>query len=206
MPRFLHHPRPMLGAAVSGRCGASISHRRRRKRRGHPRPPKPLVEIPAAEETAGRALGWHRRRGAGARHRRAAVAAAAPQADGSRVRRRSRSPRWRNLKQSREAITAEAFANRAAQTVRQYIADRFGFAAPRRTTEEFLRDLATRGSAAHRRERSPAGVSEILRSREIRGLAAWMPPNAANSSRPRAVSSPPPRQHRPTTPSPATTP
>lgn len=45
------------------------------------------------------------------------------------------------LEKSREAITAEAFANRAAQAVRQYIADRFGFAAPRRTTEEFLRDV-----------------------------------------------------------------
>lgn len=39
-------------------------------------------------------------------------------------------------------MPAEAFANRAAQVVRQYIADRFGLAAPRRTTEEFLRDLS----------------------------------------------------------------
>jgi hypothetical protein len=46
------------------------------------------------------------------------------------------------LDANREAVAAEAFANRAAQTVRQYIADRFGLAAPRRTTEEFLRDLA----------------------------------------------------------------
>ena len=45
------------------------------------------------------------------------------------------------LEQTREIISAEAFANRAAQTVRQYIADRFGLAAPRRTTEEFLRDV-----------------------------------------------------------------
>ena len=43
---------------------------------------------------------------------------------------------------TREALPAEAFANRAAQTVRQYIAEQFGLAAPRRTTEEFLRDLA----------------------------------------------------------------
>ena len=43
---------------------------------------------------------------------------------------------------SREVLAAEAFANRAAQTVRQYIADRFGLAAPRRSTEEFLRELA----------------------------------------------------------------
>jgi hypothetical protein len=46
------------------------------------------------------------------------------------------------LEVSREAMAAEVFANRAAQTVRQYIAERFGLAAPRRTTEEFLQDLA----------------------------------------------------------------
>jgi Domain of unknown function (DUF4381) len=45
------------------------------------------------------------------------------------------------LESGRESMTAESFANRAAQTVRQYIFDRFGLAAPRRTTEEFLRDL-----------------------------------------------------------------
>jgi hypothetical protein len=38
-------------------------------------------------------------------------------------------------------MAAEAFAYLAAQVVRQYIADRFGLAAPRRTTEEFLNDL-----------------------------------------------------------------
>ena len=47
-----------------------------------------------------------------------------------------------DLETSRETLAAEAFANRAAQTVRQYIAERFGIAAPRRTSEEFLRDLA----------------------------------------------------------------
>lgn len=47
----------------------------------------------------------------------------------------------RELEKSRETLTAEAFANRAARAVRQYIADRFGLAAPRRTTEEFLRDV-----------------------------------------------------------------
>lgn len=45
------------------------------------------------------------------------------------------------LENVRESMTAESFANRAAQTVRQYISDRFGHAAPRQTTEEFLRDL-----------------------------------------------------------------
>ncbi len=46
------------------------------------------------------------------------------------------------LERSRESLAAEAFADRAAQTLRQYISERFGLAAPRRTTEEFLRDLA----------------------------------------------------------------
>lgn len=46
------------------------------------------------------------------------------------------------LAATRESLPAEAFANRAAQTVRQYIAAQFGLAAPRRTTEEFLNDLA----------------------------------------------------------------
>ncbi len=45
------------------------------------------------------------------------------------------------LEASREAIAAEAFANRAAQTVRQYIAERFRLVAPRLTTEEFLQAL-----------------------------------------------------------------
>ena len=48
----------------------------------------------------------------------------------------------RDLEATRDELAAEAFANRAAQTLRQYIAGRFGIVAPRRTTEEFLRDLA----------------------------------------------------------------
>lgn len=62
------------------------------------------------------------------------------------------------LEASREAMAAEAFANRAAQTVRQYIAERFGLAAPRRTTEEFLRDLARDESS------SLIGESDHLRA------------------------------------------
>lgn len=46
------------------------------------------------------------------------------------------------LEATRESIAAEAFANRAAQTVRQYIAERFSLVAPRLTTEEFLHALA----------------------------------------------------------------
>jgi len=46
------------------------------------------------------------------------------------------------LATTREALTAEAFANRAAQTVRHFISEQFGIVAPRRTTEEFLNLLA----------------------------------------------------------------
>ncbi len=64
-----------------------------------------------------------------------------------KAKQRAKSPRevalssLGELEKIRESLAAEAFANRAAQTVRQYIAERFGIAAPRRTTEEFLRDL-----------------------------------------------------------------
>lgn len=46
------------------------------------------------------------------------------------------------LEINRESLAAEAFANRAAQTVRQYIAARFRLVAPRLTTEEFLQALS----------------------------------------------------------------
>jgi hypothetical protein len=59
------------------------------------------------------------------------------------------------LETSREVITAEVFANCTAQTVRQYIAARFGLAAPRRTTEEFLRDLASQQSLPLLNESEP---------------------------------------------------
>lgn len=41
-----------------------------------------------------------------------------------------------------EKLPAETFANNAARTIREYIASQFGIAAPRRTTEEFLDELA----------------------------------------------------------------
>ncbi len=50
------------------------------------------------------------------------------------------------LEATRETLAAEAFANRAAWTLRQYIADRFGLAAPRRTTEEFFREIERNGT------------------------------------------------------------
>ena len=105
------------------------------------RGPKPLVEIPEPERLpvalwasiagavvllASAALLWRR-------HAR---------------RQRLRSPReialasLAELETGCEAMTDELFSNRAAQTVRQYIFDRFGLAEPLRTTEEILRDLS----------------------------------------------------------------
>jgi hypothetical protein len=63
-------------------------------------------------------------------------------------RQRRRSPQeislasLRELEATRESLAADAFADRAAQTVREYIAGRFRLVAPRRTTEEFLRILS----------------------------------------------------------------
>lgn len=45
------------------------------------------------------------------------------------------------LARGRESMSAEAFADSAAATLRQYITDRFSIAAPRRTTEEFLSEI-----------------------------------------------------------------
>lgn len=52
------------------------------------------------------------------------------------------------LAKTRNQLSAEAFAGQAADTVRGYIAARFGIAAPRRTTEEFFRELAQNGMEA----------------------------------------------------------
>ena len=46
------------------------------------------------------------------------------------------------LEAGRDTLEAEVFADRAAQTVRNYISARFGLVAPRRTTEEFLSELS----------------------------------------------------------------
>lgn len=45
------------------------------------------------------------------------------------------------LAATRDALAAEAFAMRVTQAVREYVAGRFGLAAPRRTSEEFLREF-----------------------------------------------------------------
>ncbi|MCF7674225.1 MAG: DUF4381 domain-containing protein [Akkermansiaceae bacterium] len=47
------------------------------------------------------------------------------------------------LSKVRESIPAGEFADRAAGTLRHYLTDRFGIAAPQRTTEEFLRVILT---------------------------------------------------------------
>ena len=108
---------------------------------GDIRPPKALIEIPRPEKPPvalwlGIAGGvillclaawlWHRHR------RRKSLRSPAETALWSLA----------ELEVLRETIAAEVFANRAADTVRGYVAERFGLAAPRRTTEEFLRDLA----------------------------------------------------------------
>jgi hypothetical protein len=109
------------------------------------RGPKPVVEIPVPKEpeyafwagTAGGALA-------------VVVVALFWKMRSRRLRRQS--PRevalgsLSELESTRGELPAEAFANRAAQTLRQYLADRFGLAAPRRTTEEFLHDIAREGS------------------------------------------------------------
>lgn len=48
----------------------------------------------------------------------------------------------KQLEASQNDLVAGAFANYAAGTVRQYIAARFGIAAPKKTTEEFFRHIA----------------------------------------------------------------
>ncbi len=109
------------------------------------RGPKPLVEIPVPEEPP--YVFWA---GTGGGVLIGALAALLWKKRSRKLR--LQSPRevalasLGELESTRESLAAEAFADRAAQTVRQYIAGRFGLAAPRRTTEEFLRDIAREGS------------------------------------------------------------
>jgi Domain of unknown function (DUF4381) len=51
------------------------------------------------------------------------------------------------LESNHGSQAAEAFANQVTQTVRRYIEAHLGMAAPRRTTEEFLADLARDGQS-----------------------------------------------------------
>lgn len=53
---------------------------------------------------------------------------------------------------ARNVLPPDVLADRSADAVRKFVAERFGIAAPRRTTEEFLRELAAAASsplAAH---------------------------------------------------------
>lgn len=110
------------------------------------RGPKPLVEIPVPEKPP---YAWWA--GAGGGILVASLAAWFWQRHSRKQR--PQSPRevalgsLAELESNRDALPAEAFAYHAAKTVRQYISDRFGLAAPRRTTEEFLHDIAKEGSA-----------------------------------------------------------
>jgi hypothetical protein len=117
------------------------------------RPPKPLVEIPQPAKapvalwlgTAGGLLALALALYLWRRHARRIKLKSPPEVALASLS---------QLETNRESVSAEAFANRAAQTVREYIASRFGLAAPRRTTEEFLRDV----------EKSPLiGESDHLR-------------------------------------------
>jgi LPXTG-motif cell wall-anchored protein len=110
------------------------------------RGPKALVEIPQPQKppvalwlgiaggalVLGAAWFWWRKRRARQRHSSPQETALAALTE---------------LAAGRVALTAEAFANRAANIVRQYIAGRFGLAAPRRTTEEFLREISRDAAA-----------------------------------------------------------
>lgn len=116
------------------------------------RPARPKVEIPVKEEfdpvpliagaitlAAIAAVWWWLRRRPAARRRSAPVERA--------LESLSRIDRERNT------LESGALADASAGAVRQFIAERFGIAAPRRTTEEFLRDLKSvplPALAAHR--------------------------------------------------------
>jgi hypothetical protein len=69
-----------------------------------------------------------------------------------------------------EELTAEMFANNAAQTVRQYIAGRFGIAAPRRTTEEFFAALTQSENSPLIRESQH--LQQFLKSCDLAKFAA----------------------------------
>lgn len=137
-PRYiprLRLTRGMLFAVLLGVCGQLSAQAPDQTE--DIRPPKDLVEIPQPKKTpVGLWLGI----GGGV----LAIAIAALLWKRFAGKQKQKSPpevalaALAELENSRDAITAETFANHAAQTVRQYIADRFGLAAPRRTTEEFL--------------------------------------------------------------------
>jgi Domain of unknown function (DUF4381) len=132
------------------------------------RGPKPRVEIPEVKKTP--VALWY---GIGGGVLLAALAALL-------WKRRQRKLRQRDPRQialssltaleaQREALPAEAFADRAAQTVRQYISARFGIAAPHRTTEEFFQDLARDAKSDLTRESDP--LQAFLKSCDLAKFA-----------------------------------
>lgn len=52
----------------------------------------------------------------------------------------------RDIESRQDAMPPDVFASAAADVVRGYLSARFGLAAPRRTTEEFLGDLTARAA------------------------------------------------------------
>ena len=144
--------RSLLAALMLAACG-SLSAQAPQETEDI-RPPKGLVEIPQPEKQP---LALWLGIGGGVL---ALALAALLYRHYARKRKRKSPPEialasLEELETGRESVTAETFANRAAGILRQYIADRFGLAAPRRTTEEFLREI----------EKSPLiGESDHLRS------------------------------------------
>ena len=54
----------------------------------------------------------------------------------------------RFLAMTTASMDADSFVNRASSILRQYVTNRFGIAAPRRTTEEFLAEINTNAPAS----------------------------------------------------------
>lgn len=111
------------------------------------RGPKPLVEIPVVEEPP--VALWAGAAG-GVLFLSAAAMAWAKFMRGKRkdTPRDAALNHLSALEVTGRSVEAEAFALRATGIVRQYISDHLGIAAPRRSTEEFLRDLAKQENAS----------------------------------------------------------
>lgn len=135
----MFHPHSILLLSVTF-GGVSFANAQGQAAEDDIRGPKPMIDIPEPE-TLPVAL-WVSMAGA------VLLLAIAAFLWRRHVRKqRLRSPReialasLAELETAQETMSAESFANQAAQAVRQYISDRFGLAAPRRTTEEFLCNL-----------------------------------------------------------------
>lgn len=74
-----------------------------------------------------------------------------------------------SVDRQRNTIEAGPLADEAAGAVRQFIAERFGIAAPQRTTEEFLHTLAAAGNATLGRHREL--LADFLKSCDMAKFA-----------------------------------